>query len=284
MVDDAAGLAWIVNLGCIELHPHPVRAGDLDHPDELRIDLDPGARRRVGRRPPRRDGGEGAARGAGAARLAEDQRLARHARQRAHRAALDVHRGAARGAGASRARSSGARPSSRRRSGGRRSGAASFSTTTRTPRTARPARPIRCARCPTRACRRRSHWEEVPDCEPADFTVLDHAGALRRRSAIRMPGWTTLPARWSSCSSWPRATRPPASATRRGRRTSARWRARRRASRRRARRARSEQRRSRARRCRSSSSPTRRTRRPRWRGSSGGRRSHSGGRPAPRGR
>jgi len=41
VVDSAAGLAWIVNLGCIELHPHPVRAGDLDHPDELRIDLDP---------------------------------------------------------------------------------------------------------------------------------------------------------------------------------------------------------------------------------------------------
>jgi bifunctional non-homologous end joining protein LigD len=42
VIDDAAGLAWIVNLGCIELHPHPVRAGDLDHPDELRVDLDPG--------------------------------------------------------------------------------------------------------------------------------------------------------------------------------------------------------------------------------------------------
>lgn len=41
VVDGAAGLAWIVNLGCIELHPHPVRSGDLDHPDELRIDLDP---------------------------------------------------------------------------------------------------------------------------------------------------------------------------------------------------------------------------------------------------
>jgi bifunctional non-homologous end joining protein LigD len=42
VVDDAAGLAWIVNLGCIELHPHPVRSGHLDHPDELRVDLDPG--------------------------------------------------------------------------------------------------------------------------------------------------------------------------------------------------------------------------------------------------
>jgi bifunctional non-homologous end joining protein LigD len=38
---DAAALAWMVNLGCLELHPHPVRAEDLDHPDELRIDLDP---------------------------------------------------------------------------------------------------------------------------------------------------------------------------------------------------------------------------------------------------
>ena len=42
VVDDAAGLAWIANLGCIELHPHPVRSSDLDHPDELRVDLDPG--------------------------------------------------------------------------------------------------------------------------------------------------------------------------------------------------------------------------------------------------
>jgi DNA ligase D-like protein (predicted polymerase) len=38
---DAAALAWMVNMGCLELHPHPVRAEDLDHPDEMRIDLDP---------------------------------------------------------------------------------------------------------------------------------------------------------------------------------------------------------------------------------------------------
>lgn len=42
VVDGPAGLVWIVNLGCIELHPHPVRSTDLDHPDELRVDLDPG--------------------------------------------------------------------------------------------------------------------------------------------------------------------------------------------------------------------------------------------------
>ena len=41
VIDEAAGLAWVVNLGCIDLNPHPVRADDLDHPDELRVDLDP---------------------------------------------------------------------------------------------------------------------------------------------------------------------------------------------------------------------------------------------------
>src|SRR6185436_17511592 len=38
---DSAALVWMANLACLELHPHPVRAEDLDHPDELRIDLDP---------------------------------------------------------------------------------------------------------------------------------------------------------------------------------------------------------------------------------------------------
>jgi bifunctional non-homologous end joining protein LigD len=42
VIDNTAGLLWAVNLGCLELHPHPVRSENLDHPDELRIDLDPG--------------------------------------------------------------------------------------------------------------------------------------------------------------------------------------------------------------------------------------------------
>ncbi len=41
VIHDAAGLAWVVNMGCVDLNPHPVRAGDLEHPDELRVDLDP---------------------------------------------------------------------------------------------------------------------------------------------------------------------------------------------------------------------------------------------------
>lgn len=41
VIDDAAGLAWVINLGCVDLNPHPVLAADLDHPDELRVDLDP---------------------------------------------------------------------------------------------------------------------------------------------------------------------------------------------------------------------------------------------------
>jgi bifunctional non-homologous end joining protein LigD len=41
VVTDEAALAWVINLGCIDLNPHPVRFSDLDHPDELRVDLDP---------------------------------------------------------------------------------------------------------------------------------------------------------------------------------------------------------------------------------------------------
>ncbi len=93
---DAAALAWMANLGCLELHPHPVRATDLEHPDELRVDLDPMPGIEWTADP---GGGPGRARGAGRFRprgLAEDFGLARRARQRADRAALVVHPGEAR--------------------------------------------------------------------------------------------------------------------------------------------------------------------------------------------
>ena len=100
VVDDAAGLAFVVNLGCIELHPHAVRAGDLDHPDELRVDLDPGPG--VGWDDVRRVALEVKAllEELGLTRVAEDQRLARDARQRAPCPALELRRRPPRGAGA----------------------------------------------------------------------------------------------------------------------------------------------------------------------------------------
>ena len=93
---DAAALAWMANLACMELHPHPVRADDLDHPDELRVDLDPVPGvpwpqvvevARVVHADARRLWPD---------RLAQDVRLARHPRQRPHRATLGVHGSASR--------------------------------------------------------------------------------------------------------------------------------------------------------------------------------------------
>ena len=99
VVDDAAGLAWIVNLGCLELHPHPVRSAELNHPDELRVDLDPGPG--VGWADVRKVALEVKAllEELGLQRLAENQRLARDAYPGADRAAVEFQRSAARGAG-----------------------------------------------------------------------------------------------------------------------------------------------------------------------------------------
>ena len=155
VVDDAAGLAWVVNLGCIDLNPHPVRADDLDHPDELRVDLDPVPGRAVGPDPRRRARDARGARGGRARRLAEDVRLARDPHQRPDRAALDVPGGPPGGPRARPRRRAARARTSRPRSGGRRSATASSSTTTRTPRTGRSPRPTRSGRCPTRASRRR---------------------------------------------------------------------------------------------------------------------------------
>ena len=96
---DVAHIVWAVNLGCLDLNPWPVRRSDVDHPDELRVDLDPQPDVDFGR-------AAGGARGAGgprrrgSRRLPEDLGLARHPRQRADPASLDLQRGAPGGGGA----------------------------------------------------------------------------------------------------------------------------------------------------------------------------------------
>ena len=164
---DAAALAWMANLACLELHPHPVRADDLDHPDELRVDLDPvpgvavdANSRSCARRAAMLDRLR-------AHRLAEDFGLARHARLRAHRAALDVRRSAARGSGAgARSRAARAGTGNKQMVEGRAPRRIS-STTTRTPRTGPWLPRTRCGRRPTRACLLRSRGTKSTPASPA---------------------------------------------------------------------------------------------------------------------
>ena len=160
---DAAQLAWIINLGCIDLNPHPIRADDLDHPDELRVDLDPVPG--IGWAQIRdvalvvRESLEAA----GPGRLAEDLRLAGDPRQRPDRAQLDVSRRCAGRPSPSPATSSSGHPTWRPRNGGRRSATGSSSTTTRTPRTGPSPRPTPSGRGRTPGSRRRLTWDEVRD-------------------------------------------------------------------------------------------------------------------------
>ena len=180
------GLAWIVNLGCIELHPHPVRSGDLDHPDELRVDLDPGPGVELGGRSPGRAGSEGAARRDGTARMAQNQRVPRNARECADPAAVDVRRGAPRGGCLSRAveRRVPALASSKWWKEERHGVFLDYNQNAkdRTTCSAYSVRPLPDARVSTPL-----HWHEVPDCEPADFTILTVPKRFEadRRSARR---------------------------------------------------------------------------------------------------
>ena len=137
VVRDAAQLLWMVNLGCIDLNPHPVRADDLEHPDELRVDLDPGPGvnwdfvRRVTllvRDVLNEHGLRGWPKTSGSRGMHVNVRIQR-------RWSFEQVRRATRGAGPSRVRWNGARPTSRAANGGRRNAVGSSSTTTRTPRT-----------------------------------------------------------------------------------------------------------------------------------------------------
>ena len=155
VVDDAAGLAWVVNLGCIDLNPHPVRADDLDHPDELRVDLDPvpGVAwpqirevALVAREALEAVGLVGWPKTSGSRGIHINVRIERR---------WTYPGGAPGGARAGPRRRAARARTSPPRSGGRRSATASSSTTTRTPRTGRSRRPTRSGRCPTPASRRR---------------------------------------------------------------------------------------------------------------------------------
>ena len=227
VVDDAAGLAWIVNLGCIELHPHPVRSGDLDHPDELRIDLDPGPGVSLGRCPARRAGSEGAARRDRSSRLAEDERLARHARHRAHRAALEFTevRRAALALSREVERRLPALASSKWWKEERHGVFLDYNQNAkdRTTCSAYSVRPLPDARVSAPL-----HWHEVSDCDPADFTVFTMP---KRFAEIGDPHADMDAAQGRSNSYWSLrlGTKLRVLAMRRGRRISARRKARRRA-------------------------------------------------------
>lgn len=171
VVDDPAGLAWVVNLGCIELHPHPIRSGDLDHPDELRIDLDPGPGiawadvRRVAlevqslleelglRGWPKTSGSRG---------MHVNVRIQpRWNFSEVRRAALAVSRAVERRAPTL--------ASSKWWKEERRGVFLDYNQNAkdRTTCSAYSVRPVPDARVSAPL-----HWEEVPDCDPADFTVL----------------------------------------------------------------------------------------------------------------
>ena len=129
---EAAALAWMANLGCIELHPHPVRADDLDHPDELRVDLDP---------VPGVDWKQIREVAAVAHEVLDEHGLVGWPKTSGSRGVHIIVRIE--------------RPGSPPASGGRKSATACSSTTTRTPRTGPWPRPTRCGPSPMGGSRRR---------------------------------------------------------------------------------------------------------------------------------
>src|SRR2546423_1345384 len=171
IVRDAAQLLWIVNLGCIDLNPHPVRADDLEHPDELRVDLDPGPG--VGWADVRRValevksfleevGLRGWPKTSGSRGMHVNVRIEpRWTFGEVRRAALALSRAVERRAPAL--------ASSKWWKEERHGVFLDYNQNAkdRTTCSAYSVRPLPDARVSTPP-----HWHEVPDCEPADFTVL----------------------------------------------------------------------------------------------------------------
>jgi bifunctional non-homologous end joining protein LigD len=171
VIDDAAGLAWIVNLGCIELHPHAVRSVHLEQPDELRVDLDPGPG--VGWADVRRValevkalleeiGLRGWPKTSGSRGMHVNVRIApRWTFAEVRRAAIALSRAVERRAPAL--------ASSKWWKEERHGVFLDYNQNAkdRTTCSAYSVRPLPDARVSTPL-----HWHEVPDCEPGDFTVL----------------------------------------------------------------------------------------------------------------
>ena len=179
VIHDAAGLAWVVNLGCVDLNPHPVRPRTSTTPTSCgststRCRASTGADRR------RRAGRPRGARRPRADRVAEDVGLARLPHLRAHRSRTGRISTCGWPPRPSPARSSAARRTSPPpvvEGGARR---ACSSTSTRTPRTAPSPRRTRCGPCPTPGCRRRCTGTRCADCRPGGVHGADRARPLRR--------------------------------------------------------------------------------------------------------
>src|SRR5882724_9884833 len=171
VVRDAAQLAWIINLGCLDLHPHPVRAEDLDHPDELRVDLDPvpgvawGQVREVAllaREVLREHGLVGWPKTSGSRGMHVNVRIQpRWSFLEVRRAALALSRAVERRVPAL--------ASSKWWKEERHGVFLDYNQNAkdRTTCSAYSVRPVPDARVSAPL-----HWHEVPDCEPADFTIL----------------------------------------------------------------------------------------------------------------
>src|SRR6266480_3803707 len=188
VVRDAAQLAWIINLGCIDLNPHPVRSSDLDHPDELRVDLDPvpgvpWAQIRdvamVTRDVLKDFGLVGWPKTSGSRGMHVYCRIEpRWTFPEVRRAAVALAR-----------------------------------------EVERRAPEIATTRWRTPAYRRHCAGTRCPPARQRPLPSQPYPGALRR-SAIPRKGSTRRSGHWRHCSSFPRSTRRPASAMRPGRRTS----------------------------------------------------------------
>ena len=169
-----------INLGCLDLNPWPVRANDVDHPDELRVDLDPTPEATFARRQAGRALRQRSAARPRLSRLPEDLRLARHPHQRPHRAEVGLHR---RAPLRPRARPRGRAPHPGHRDDEVVEGRAPRRLHRLQPERPRPHRRLRLLRAPDRRMRaspRRSTGTKLPDVELADFTIETVPGATPR--------------------------------------------------------------------------------------------------------